>query len=182
VFPIFLGGHHSIIDKAEVQNFKKFVKCSILVHNRIFANTALSPKTHCYRQKRTVSLRVFGESALLHSAYLPKTNNSSSSLNMLYTAESAQFYSTFLPTTISWTPCFHRKHKVWLTFFTENAQNDPKTHSYKDEAKFNPTFLATTLSCASCFQRKRGVIKNLEELGEFKEYFQKCWLNCILYL
>jgi hypothetical protein len=57
--------HHSIIDKAEAQNFKNFVKCYILVHNRIFANTALSPK------------------------------NSASSLNTLYNAESAQFYSAF---------------------------------------------------------------------------------------
>ncbi len=109
-----------------------------------------------YRRKRNVSLRVFGESASFHSAYLPKMNNSTSSLNTLYTAESAQFYSTFVPTTISWTPCFCRKHEVWLIFFTESAQNDPKTHSYEDDTKFNPTFSATTVSCALCFWRKQG--------------------------
>ncbi len=39
--------------------------------------------------------------------YLPKTHNFASSLNSLYTAESAQFYSAFSPTTISLTPRFH---------------------------------------------------------------------------
>ncbi len=91
----------------------------------------------CYRQKRTVSLRVLGENITFHSAYSPKTHNFASSLNTLYTAESAQFYSAFLPTTISLTLRFRQKCKVWLRFFAESAQNDPKTHSYKDNAKFN---------------------------------------------
>jgi hypothetical protein len=93
--------------------------------------------------------------------------NSASSLNTLNTAESAQFYSAFLPTTISLTPHFRRKREIWLRFFAENAQNDPKTHSYEDSAKFNVTFLATTLSHASRFRRKQGVIENLEYLREF---------------
>jgi hypothetical protein len=39
--------HHSIKDKAMVQTFKNFLKmkCKILVHNRIFAISVLSPKT-----------------------------------------------------------------------------------------------------------------------------------------
>ncbi len=130
-----------------------------------------------YRRKRTVSLRVFGENGRFYSAYLPQTHNSSSSLNMLYTAESAQFYSAFSPTTISLTPRFRRKREVWLCFFAENAQNDPKTHSY--EAKFNSAFSATTLSHASCL---RGMIENFKYLGEFEEFFRKCWSYCFLYL
>ncbi len=109
-------------------------------------------------------------------------HNSTYSLNTLYSAESAQFYSAFLPTTFSLTRRYCRKHEVWLRFFAENAQNDPKTHSREDSAKFNSVFLATTLSHAPRFRRKRGVIENFEYLGEFTEYFQKCWLNCVLYL
>jgi hypothetical protein len=41
--------------------------------------------------------------------------------------------------------------------------------------------LATKLSHASRFRRIRGTIGNFEYLGEFKEYFQKCWLYCVLY-
>jgi hypothetical protein len=101
---------------------------------------------------------------------------------MLYTAESAQFYSAFSPTIISLTPCFRRKREVWLRFFAKNAQIDPKTHSFEDSAKVNSTFLATTLSHASRFRPKWGVIKIFEYLDEFKEYFQKCWVYFILYL
>jgi hypothetical protein len=119
---------------------------------------------------------------MFHSAYSPKLHNSAPSLNMLYTAESAQFNSVFSPTMISLTPRFRRKREVWLPFFTENAQNDPKTHSYEDNAKFHSAFLPTTLSYASRFWRNRGVIENLEYLGEFEEDFRKCWLYCILYL
>jgi hypothetical protein len=87
--------------------------------------------------------------------YSPKAHNFASSLNTLYFAESAQFYSAFLPTTISLTPRFRRKREDWLHFFAENTQNNPKMHSYKDNAKFNAAFLATTLSHASRFRRKR---------------------------
>ncbi len=135
-----------------------------------------------YRRKRTVSLRVFGENAAFHSAYLPKTRNSAPSLNMLFTAESEQFNSPFSPTTISVTPRFRRKREVWLPFFAENAQNDPKTHSYEDNAKFHSAFSLTTLSYTSRFRWNRGVIENFEYLGEFEEDFCKCWLYCVLYL
>jgi hypothetical protein len=86
---------------------------------------------------------------------------------MLYIAESAQFYFAFSPTTISLTPRFLRKRIVWLRFFAENTQNDPKMHSYEDSAKFNVTFSATALSHASRFWRKQGVIENFEYLCEF---------------
>jgi hypothetical protein len=80
---------------------------------------------------------------------------------------------------ISLSPRFRRKREVWLRFFAENTQNDPKMHSYEDSAKFNFAFLATTLSYASRFRRKRWVIENFEYLREFEEYFGKCWLDCI---
>jgi hypothetical protein len=67
-------------------------------------------------KKCTVSLRVFGKNATFHSAYPPQMHNSPSSLNTLYTAKSAQFYSAFLPTTISLTPHFHRKREVDSAF------------------------------------------------------------------
>ncbi len=155
-------GHHSIKDKAEAQNLKKFVKLN--VKSLYIIRFLRIPR---YRRKRTVSLRVFSENATFHSAYSPKTKNSASSLNTLYIAESAQFYSAVLPTTISLTPRLRQKRKVWLRLFAENAQNDLKTHSYKDSAKFNIAFSATTLSHASRFRRKRGVIENFEYLCEF---------------
>jgi hypothetical protein len=83
---------------------------------------------------------------------------------------------------ISLTPRFRQKREVWLRFFAENVQNDPKTHSYEDNAKFNAAFSATMLSHASRFRRKRRVIENFEYLGEFEEYFRKCRLCCVLYL
>jgi hypothetical protein len=135
-----------------------------------------------YRRKRTVSLRVFGDNATFHSAYSPKLRNSAPSLNMLHSSESAQFNSPFSPTTISLTPRFRRKREVWLPFFAENTQNDPKTHSYEDNAKFHSAFSLTTLSYASRFRRNRGVIENFEYLCEFEEDFRKCWLYCVLYL
>jgi hypothetical protein len=124
----------------------------------------------------------FRQNAMFHSAYSPKTKNFASSLNTLYIAESAQFYSAFSPTTISLTRRFRRKRDVWLRFFTENAQNDPKTQSYKDNTKCNVAVLATTLSHASHFRQKREVIENFEYLCEFEEFFWKCRPHCVLYL
>ncbi len=117
---------------------------------------------------------------MFHSTYLPKMKNSASSLNMLYTAECTQFYSRFLPTTISLTSSFLQKRDVWLCFFTGNDQNDPKTHSYEYHAEFNVAFSATTLTHASRFWRKQGIIKNFEYLCEFWECFQKGWLYWVL--
>ncbi len=153
VFHIFLA--------SEAQNFKNFVKLG--VKSSYIIGFSRIPR---YRRKRTVSLRVFGENATFHSAYSPKTKNSASSLNTLCIAKSAQFYSAFSATTISLTPRFRRKRKVWFRFFAENAQNDQKTHSYEDSAMFNVAFSATTLSHASRFRRKREIIKNFEYLCE----------------
>jgi hypothetical protein len=87
--------------------------------------------------------------------FLSKTLNSASSLNMLYTAESAQFYSAFSPITFSVTQHFCQKCKVSLCVFTENAQYNLKTCSFEDNAKFHFVFLATALSFASRFRRKQ---------------------------
>jgi hypothetical protein len=57
-------------------------------------------------------LSVFSKDVTFHSAYLLKTHKSTSSLNMLYNAESAQFYSEFLPTRISLTLRFRRNREV----------------------------------------------------------------------
>jgi hypothetical protein len=126
--------------------------------------------------------RVILENATFHSAYSPKLRNSAPSLNTLYTVKSAQFSFSFSPTKISLTPRFCRKRKVWLPFFAKNAQNHPKTHSYKDNAKIHSALSPTTLSYASRFRRNRGVIENLEFLDKFEEDFQRCWLYCILYV
>ncbi len=81
---------------AEVQNKKKIFKLGVKSLYIIGFSQLLR-----YRQKRTISLHVFGKNAAFYSAYLLKTHNSASSLNTLYTAESAQFYSAFSPTMIS---------------------------------------------------------------------------------
>jgi hypothetical protein len=73
------------------------------------------------------------------------------------------------------------KTRSLTTLFAKNAQNDWKTHSYKDNAKIHSTFSATTLSYGTRFRRKRA-IKNFEYLGEFEEDFQEGWLYCVLYL
>jgi hypothetical protein len=93
--------HHSTIEKAKVQNFKTLVKVGV---KSLYIIRFL--QTLRYHQKRTVSLHVFGKNAMFHFAYSPKMHNSASSLNTLYTAENAQFYSAFSPTTISLTPRF----------------------------------------------------------------------------
>ncbi len=87
-----------------------------------------------------------------------------------------------LPKAHSLTLRFRRKREVWLPFFAQNAQNDPKTHSYEDNAKFHSAFSPTTLRYASRFRQNRGVIENFEYLGEFQEDFRKCWWYCVLYL
>ncbi len=168
--------HHSIKDKANAQTFKNFVKWSVK-----FSYIIGFSRIPRYRRKRTVSLCVFDKNATFHYAYSPKSRNSALSLNMLYIAESARFNSLFSQTTISLTPRFRRKREVWLPFFAENAQNDPKTYSYEDNAKFHSAFSPTTLSYASRFRRNRGVIENFEYLVEFED-FRKCWLCCVLYL
>ncbi len=143
------------------------MKCKILVHNRIFAITAFSPKTHRFtprfRRKRYVSLRLFAENATFHSAYSPKSRNSAPSLNMLYTAESAQFNSPFSPTTISLTPRFRRKREDWLPFFAENAQTDPKTK--------------TTLNFTPRFRRQRSaMLCAFGEIGKWSK-ISNIWTN-----
>jgi hypothetical protein len=93
-----------------------------------------------------MSLCVIGENTKFHSKYLLKMHNSASSLDMLYTAESEQFYSVFSPTTVSlpW--------QSLAPLFAEDTQNDPKTHSYEDNAKFRSVFTATVLSYAGGFR------------------------------
>jgi hypothetical protein len=54
--------HHSIIDKAEAQNFKKVVKIS--VKYQYMTGFSRIPR---YRRKRTVSLHVFCENATFNS-------------------------------------------------------------------------------------------------------------------
>ncbi len=87
--------HHSIKDKAEVQTFKNFLKWSVK-----FSYIIGFSRLPRYRRKRTVSLHVFGENAMFHSTYSPKSRNSAPSLNMLYTAKSEQFNSPFSPKTL----------------------------------------------------------------------------------
>jgi hypothetical protein len=54
--------------------------------------------------------------------------------------------------------------------------------SYEDSTKLNSVLSMTTLNHASRFRQKQGVIENFEYLGEFEEFFRKCWLSCVLYL
>jgi hypothetical protein len=91
---------------------------------------------------------------------------------MLYTAESAQFNSTFSPTTISLT--YAENAKFDSPFSLKTLITIRKTHSYEDNAKFHSAFSLTMLSYASRFRRNRGVIENFEYLGEFEEVFRKC--------
>jgi hypothetical protein len=133
----------------------------------------------CYRQKRIISLRIFGGNSTFHSAFLPKTHNSVSSLNTLYTDKSTNFYSAFLPTTISLTLHICRKRWAWLGFFTKN---DPKTHSYKDKAKLHYAFSATMLSYATRLRRKTRSDRKFQISGQIwrqflQMFFELCFVS-----
>ncbi len=121
--------HHSIKDKAEVQNFINVVKLSVTFSYII--GFSWIPR---YYQKHTDSLGLFGKNAMVHAAfsaktlsstlrtvYLPKLHNSPSSLITEY-AVYCQKCTVLLhisPTMKSLTSRF--RHKVWLCFFAENA-------------------------------------------------------------
>jgi hypothetical protein len=171
-----------MIDKAEVQNLKKFVRLSVKSTYKI-GFSRIPPKTRSetvrFRRKRYVSLHIFGKNVTFHSAYLLKTHNFASSLNTLYTAESAQFYSAFFANNNWFSFALSPNMRSLPPLFCRKRSIRSETHSYEDNAKFNSAFSATTLSHASRFLRKSGVIENFEYLGKFLEYFQKCWLYCV---
>ncbi len=71
---------------------------------------------------------------------------------------------------ISLTSHFRQKHEVWLHFFDENAQYDPKTHSYEDNAEFhsgNNDQLCYMLSAKTVSDQKFWISVQI---------LQKCWL------
>jgi hypothetical protein len=147
-------------DKAEAQNFKNFVKLS--VKSSYIIGFSRIPR---YRRNRAVSLRVFGENAMFHFSYRysPKLHILASSPNTLYTAESAQFYSAFLPTTISLTPPF-RNAKFDSSF-------SPKT--FKTIRK--RTVRKTAPSLTSRFRRQRSaMIRAFGENGELLKTSNIC--------
>jgi hypothetical protein len=77
---------------------------------RVIAENALFH--YAFSVKRYVSLRVFAEKVTFHSVYSPEMHNSASFPNTPFTAESAQFFSSFSPTMISLTLRFRQKRKV----------------------------------------------------------------------
>jgi hypothetical protein len=97
------------------------------------------------------------ENAPFHSAYSPKMHNSTSSLNTLYTAESAQFYSAFSPTTISLTPCFCWNAKFDSAFSPKTLKTIPKR-----------TVTNTALNLTPRSQRQRSAM--LRAFGENAEW------------
>ncbi len=68
-------------------------------------------------QIRTISLTVFSKNAYFHSAYLPKTWNSTS-LNTLCTAKNTQFYNALLAKTLRFSLPYCQK----CSLRSENAQ------------------------------------------------------------
>ncbi len=108
----------------------------------------------------------FWKNATFHSECVLKTCNSASSQNTLDTAKRTQFYSTFLPTTISLPQRCHQKHDVWLHFFSKNAQNDRKRTVTKATLNFTPRF-----------QQQRSVM--LLTFGENGEWLKisNIWAN-----
>ncbi len=134
--------------------------------------------------------RLIAKTALFHSTFSvqyatflsmnsPKTHNSASSLNTLYTVESTQIYTAFSHTTISLTLRFCGKSEVWLNFFAKDAHNDPKTRSYEENANYC-TFSAATLSYALRFRRKQGVIKKISNIwANLRMIFKN--VDCIVF-
>jgi hypothetical protein len=70
---------------------------------------------------------------------LLKTHNFASYLNTLYTAESAQFYSPFSPTTISLTPRF-RHAKFDSAFLPKTLKMNRKRTVAKTALNLTPRF------------------------------------------
>ncbi len=162
------------MDKGEALNFKNFVRLS--VKSSYIIGFSRIPR---YRWKRTVSLRVFGENATFHSANSPKMKNSASSLNSLGTAESAQFYSAFSPTTIRLTP------------FTENAKFDSAFSPKALKTIRKRTVTKTALSLTSRFRQQRSAMlrafgengdlsKTLNICANFKNVFEN--VDCTAFL
>ncbi len=114
------------------------------------------------------------QNATFLSMYSPKTHNSASSLNTLYTVKSTQFYTTFSSTTNSLTLRFCGKSEVWLNFFVKNAHNDPKTQLRRQ--CLIPHIVAATLSYAMRFWQKRVVIKKISNIWKIFEN-----LDCIVF-
>ncbi len=127
----------------------------------------------CYHLELTISLPVFSKNALFHSARLPKMRNSTASLNTLYTAESAQLYSEFLPTTISLTGRCRRKHGDSLCFWPKTLNLIRKCVDTKTMLSFIVHFQwqRAVMLCAFI---ENGVIENFEYLGKFEKDFRKC--------
>jgi hypothetical protein len=92
--------------QGEGPEFQKNLKLNVKLSHII--TFLLIPR---YSWKHTVSLAFFCENAIFHFTYLLKTHNSTSSLNTLHSAESAQFYSALL-LTISLTPRCCQKHEA----------------------------------------------------------------------
>jgi hypothetical protein len=100
---------------------------------------------------------------------------------MLYTAESAQFYSAFSPTTISLTPRFRRNAKFNSAFLLKMLKTIRKR-----------TVTKTALTLTSRFQRQRSAIlgafgengqlpKTSNICANFKNVFEhvRCTMFCI---
>jgi hypothetical protein len=136
------------------------MKYKFLVHNRIFANTTLSPKTHCFtprfRRKRYVPLRFFAENRVIPLL-----------LWMCFR----------LPKAHSLTPRFCQQLLVYLRTFAENAKFDspflPKT--LKTIRK--RTVTKTTQNFIPRFRRQRSVmLRAFGEIGEWSK-ISNIWAN-----
>jgi hypothetical protein len=101
-------------------------------------------------------------------AYSLEMHNDISSLNPLYTAQNAQFYSPFSRTAISLTPRFRGKCEVWLHFFAENAKFDSAFLPKTIKTIQNHTVAKTMLNFISCFWRIHSVmLRAFSENGEW---------------
>jgi hypothetical protein len=89
-------------------------------------------------------------------------------MNTLYAAESTQFYSAFLPTTISLTWCCRQKREVSLCFLPMMLNTIRKFTVWKTMLHFIARFWQQFSVLLSTFgDKKKGVIKNFKYLGEF---------------
>jgi hypothetical protein len=95
------------------------------------------------------------------------------------------FYSSFSPTTNSFTRRCRRKRKALRRILAKNAQNNQKTWNYKDYIRWDSLRIfgnSTYSNYAMRFCWIRRMIENFEYLREFEKDFRKCWIYSIWYL
>jgi hypothetical protein len=101
-----------------------------------------------------------------------KQKNSTASLNTLYIAESAQFYSAFSPTTISLTPRFAKNAQFDSAFLPKTLKMIRKCTVTKTALYLTSRFWRQRSAMLRAFSEKGELSKTLNICANFKNFFE----------